>query len=207
MTMNQKLSSVSALRTSTLVDEILANVLASSTTKAVFTKTILVVLGSVLLALSAQFKIPLYPVPITAQTLVVLLIGMTYGARLGGITIVIYLVEGIFGLPVFAGGSSGFAVLAGPTGGYLFGFLIAAIVMGYIAEKGVGRTILSTICAMLIGNFVIYFFGVWWLSAFICFGEAISVGVIPFLYGDTLKLIVASGLMPLAWHALKSSSR
>ena len=207
MTMNQKLSSVSALRTSTLVDEILANVLASSTTKAVFTKTILVVLGSVLLALSAQFKIPLYPVPITAQTLVVLLIGMTYGARLGGITIVIYLVEGIFGLPVFAGGSSGFAVLAGPTGGYLFGFLIAAIVMGYIAEKGVGRTILSTICAMLIGNFVIYFFGVWWLSAFIGFGEAISVGVIPFLYGDTLKLIVASGLMPLAWHALKSSSR
>ena len=89
----------------------------------------------------------------------------------------------------------------------MFGFLIAAIVMGYIAEKGVGRTILSTICAMLIGNFVIYFFGVWWLSAFIGFGEAISVGVIPFLYGDTLKLIVASGLMPLAWHALKSSSR
>jgi biotin transport system substrate-specific component len=163
-----------------------------------------VVFGSLLLAVSAQFKIPLYPVPVTGQTLVVLLIGMTYGPRLGGITMAAYLFEGALGLPVFAGGAAGAAVLMGPTGGYLFGFLLAGVSMGYLAERGMGRTVVSTISAMVIGNFVIYLCGALWLANFIGFGQAIAAGVLPFLYGDALKLVVAAGLMPLAWRAVTS---
>ena len=155
-------------------------------------------------AVSAQFKIPLYPVPVTGQTLVVLLIGMTYGPRLGGITMAAYLFEGALGLPVFAGGAAGVAVLMGPTGGYLFGFLLASAAMGYLAERGIGRTAASTITAMVIGNCVIYLCGVFWLANFIGFDKAVAAGVLPFLYGDALKLFVAAGLMPLAWRAVTS---
>ena len=144
-------------------------------------------------------------VPVTGQTLVVLLIGMTYGPRLGGITVAAYLFEGALGLPVFAGGAAGVAVLMGPTAGYLFGFLLAAIAMGYLAERGVGRTVASTIAAMVIGNCVIYLCGALWLANFIGFGQAIEAGVLPFLYGDALKLVVAAGLMPWAWRAVNST--
>ena len=103
----------------TLADAMLDSLMKSSAGKSALTKAALVVFGTLLLAISAQFKIPLYPVPITGQTLVVLLIGMTFGARLGGITMAAYLFEGVLGLPVFAGGASGIATLIGPTGGYL----------------------------------------------------------------------------------------
>jgi biotin transport system substrate-specific component len=92
----------------------------------------------------------------------------------------------------------------GPTGGYLFGFLLAGVSMGYLAERGMGRTVVSTISAMVIGNFVIYLCGALWLANFIGFGQAIAAGVLPFLYGDALKLVVAAGLMPLAWRAVTS---
>ena len=91
----------------------------------------------------------------------------------------------------------------GPTAGYLFGFLLAAIAMGYLAERGMGRTVVSTIAAMVIGNCVIYLCGALWLANFIGFGQAIAAGVLPFLYGDALKLVVAAGLMPWAWRAVK----
>lgn len=134
MTMNQKLSAARAARMPTLADAMLANIMAPLTATSALTKAALIVFGSLLLAVSAQFKIPLYPVPVTGQTLVVLLIGMTYGPRLGGITMAAYLFEGAIGLPVFAGGAAGMAVLFGPTGGYLFGFLLAAVAMGYLAD-------------------------------------------------------------------------
>ena len=155
MTMNQKLSAARAVRMPTLADAMLANVIAPSTAASALTKAALVVFGSLLLAVSAQFKISLYPVPVTGQTLVVLLIGMTYGPRLGGITMAAYLFEGAIGLPVFAGGASGMAVLFGPTGGYLFGFLLAAVAMGYLAERGMGRSVVSTVIAMVIGNMAV----------------------------------------------------
>ena len=100
----------------------------------------------------------------------------------------------------FIAWAAGVAVLMGPTGGYLFGFLLAGVFMGYLAERGMGRTVVSTIVAMVIGNFVIYVCGALWLANFIGFGQAIAAGVLPFLYGDALKLIVAAGLMPLAWR-------
>jgi len=202
---NQKLSAARVVRMPTLAEAMLDSLMTPSAATSAVTKAALVVFGSLLLAVSAQFKIPLYPVPVTGQTLVVLLIGMTYGPRLGGITLAAYLFEGALGLPVFAGGAAGAAVLMGPTAGYLFGFLLAAIAMGYLAERGMGRTVVSTIAAMVIGNCVIYLCGALWLANFIGFGQAIAAGVVPFLYGDALKLVVAAGLMPWAWRAVKSA--
>ena len=202
---NQKLSAARAVRMPTLAEAMLDSLMTPSAATSAATKAALVVFGSLLLAVSAQFKIPLYPVPVTGQTLVVLLIGMTYGPRLGGITIAAYLFEGAIGLPVFAGGAAGVAVLMGPTAGYLFGFLLAATAMGYLAERGIGRTVVSTIAAMVIGNCVIYLCGALWLANFIGFGQAIAAGVLPFLYGDALKLVVAAGLMPWAWRAVTSA--
>ena len=202
---NQKLSAARAVRMPTLAEAMLDSLMTPSAATNAVTKAALVVFGSLLLAVSAQFKIPLYPVPVTGQTLVVLLIGMTYGPRLGGVTLAAYLFEGALGLPVFAGGAAGAAVLMGPTAGYLFGFLLAAIAMGYLAERGLGRTVVSTIAAMVIGNCVIYLCGALWLANFIGFAQAIAAGVLPFLYGDALKLVVAAGLMPWAWRAVKSA--
>ena len=201
---NQKLSAARTMRMLTLAEAMLDSLMTPSAATSAVTKAALVVFGSLLLAVSAQFKIPLYPVPVTGQTLVVLLIGMTYGPRLGGITVAAYLFEGALGLPVFAGGAAGVAVLMGPTAGYLFGFLLAAIAMGYLAERGIGRTVVSTIAAMVLGNCVIYLCGALWLANFIGFGPAIAAGVLPFLYGDALKLVVAAGLMPWAGRAVKS---
>ena len=204
MIKNQKLSAARALRLPTISEAMVDSLVTPSTATSALTRGALVVFGSLLLAVSAQFKIPLYPVPVTGQTLVVLLIGMTYGPRLGGITMLAYLFEGALGLPVFAGGAAGVAVFMGPTGGYLFGFLLAGVAMGYLAERGMGRTVLSTIAAMALGNSVIYLCGALWLANFIGLGQAIAAGVLPFLYGDALKLAVAAGLMPLAWRAVKS---
>ena len=201
---NRKLSAAPVVRILTLVEAMLDTLMMQSLRTGPVPKAALGVFGSLLLAASAQFEIPLYPVPVTGQTLVVLLIGMTYGLRLGGITMAAYLFEGALGLPVFAGGAAGVAVLMGPTGGYLFGFLLAGVVMGYLAERGMGRTVVSTIAAMAIGNFVIYLCGASWLSNFFGFGQAIAAGVLPFLYIDALKLVVAAGLMPLAWRAVNS---
>ena len=202
---NQKLSAARAVRMPTLAEAMLDSLMTPSAATSAVTKAALVVFGSLLLAVSAQFKIPLYPVPVTGQTLVVLLIGMTYGPRLGGFTLAAYLFEGALGLPVFAGGAAGAAVLMGPTAGYLFGFLLAATAMGYLAERGTGRTVVSTIAAMVIGNCVIYLCGALWLANFIGFGQTIAAGVLPFLYGDALKLVVAAGLMPWAWRAVNST--
>ena len=207
MTTNQKMSATQQKYTQTLADAFLTNALTQSAASGAFIKAVLIIFGSLLLAISAQFKIPLYPVPVTGQTLVVLLIGITYGPSLGAATIVVYLVQGAVGLPVFAGGSGGSAVLLGPTGGYLFGFLMAAIVMGYLAKRGMGCSIISTVFAMLIGNVVIYLCGVAWLANFIGFDKVFAVGVLPFIYGDVIKIAVAAGLMPFAWYVVKAFGR
>lgn len=162
----------------------------------------LVIAGSALIALSAHIKVPFYPVPVTMQTMVILLIGMTYGSRLGALTVLAYLAEGAMGLPVFAGGA-GLAYMAGPTGGYLFGFLISAFVLGNLAERGWGKTWQTTAAAMVIGNLVIYSFGVIWLSNIIgSFDKGLQFGLLPFIYGDILKIVIAMAALPFAWKAL-----
>ena len=168
---------------------------------------VMVLAGSGLVAISAQISVPLYPVPVTAQTLVVLMIGMAFGPRLGAATLMAYLVEGAIGIPVFANGGAGLATLAGPTGGYLVGFLFAATLTGWLAENGMGRGMISTAIAMIAGMAVIYLCGVSWLSGFVGFGVAVTKGLLPFLYGDALKIVVAVVAMPLAWSGVRALGR
>ena len=188
----------------TLADGLLARYFTADRTLSVMSQIVLILAGSALLALSAQFafQTPISPVPVTGQTLVNLMIGMVYGSSLGAATVLTYLVEGGMGLPVFANGTAGWPVIMGPTGGYLIGFVAAAFVLGRLAERGMGRGPVSTSLAMAIGTFIIYAAGVSWLGQFIGFDKAVAAGMVPFLYGDALKLIVAAGLMPLAWRAV-----
>lgn len=190
----------------TLADSLLARYFTADRTLSVMSQIVLILAGSALLALSAQFafRTPISPVPVTGQTLVVLMIGMAYGSRLGAATVLAYLVEGGMGLPVFANGTAGWPVIMGPTGGYLIGFVAAAFVLGRLAERGIGRGPVSTSLAMAIGTVIIYAAGVSWLGQFIGFDKAVAAGMVPFLYGDALKLIVAAGLMPLAWRAVRA---
>jgi|TARA_B100001079_G_scaffold60006_3_gene50787 biotin transport system substrate-specific component len=166
-----------------------------------FRGVILAFFGSVLLAISAKVQIPFWPVPMTMQTFVVLVIGMTYGWRLGGATLLLYLAEGAMGIPVFAKGG-GLAYLAGPTAGYLFGFLASATLMGWLAQSGWDRGIIGTLGAMLLGTMTIFIFGVGWLSTFIGFEKAIAAGLVPFLMAEGFKIALAVVTLPLIWKQL-----
>ena len=161
-----------------------------------------VLAGIALLTASAHIKIPFYPVPLTMQTLIVLGIGMTYGVRLGGATLLGYLSAGFIGLPVFAGGA-GVAYMMGPTGGYLAGFFAAAVFLGALAERGWTRSWATAAAAMLMGNVIIYLLGVGWLTSLIGWDKAVQFGLLPFLYGDALKLIIAALGVPYLWSKLK----
>lgn len=165
---------------------------------------LIVTVGSLLIALSSKIQVPFYPVPMTLQTMVVLLLGMALGWRLATATLLLYLAEGAVGLPVFAGTPEkglGFAYMIGSTGGYLFGFIIAATTCGWLAERGWGRNVLSTTAAMLIGNGLIYIPGLLWLGIILGWEKPIfSWGLLPFLWGDLLKLCLAAAIMPLTWR-------
>ncbi len=165
---------------------------------------LLITAGSLLVALSAliQIRLPFTPVPITAQTLAVLMIGVLLGSRRGALTLLAYLGEGLAGLPVFSGGGFGLPHLLGPTGGYLLGFVAAAYVVGWLAERGWDRRLLSALAAMTIGNLVIYAFGVSWLGRMVGFNQAIALGASPFAVGDLLKIALGTALLPLGWRAL-----
>ena len=162
---------------------------------------VLALVGALAMTIAAKIKIPFYPVPVTMQTLAVLAIGMTYGTRLGGATLLGYLGAGAVGAPVFAGGA-GIAYMMGPTGGYLLGFFVAAVVLGALAERGWTRSIVTTAAAMLLGNIIIYLLGVSWLANLIGTDKAIQLGLLPFLYGDALKLVIAALGVPYLWSKL-----
>jgi biotin transport system substrate-specific component len=171
-------------------------------TSPVARNAILMVVGSILLWLSAKVQVPLYPVPITMQTLAVLVLGVAYGSRLGAATLVLYLLEGAVGLPVFAGGWSeggGYQILYGNTAGYLFGFVVAAGVCGHMAERGWDRDILRAAVAMVVGNLIIYALGLTWLTIQIGLANAIKYGLVPFLLGDALKIALGTCALPVAW--------
>ena len=156
--------------------------------------------GSALIALCAQISVPFFPVPLTLQTFAVFLIGLTYGWRLGGITIVLYLAEGALGLPVFAGGKSGLIVLMGPTAGYLVGFLLAATACGWFAERGFDRSYAKLFAALLVGNILLYVPGLLWLGSMIGWDQPVlGLGLYPFVLGDLMKIAMAVLLLPSAW--------
>ncbi|MBI3989141.1 MAG: biotin transporter BioY [candidate division NC10 bacterium] len=161
--------------------------------------------GSVLVALSAQVSIPLpwTPVPITGQTFGVLLVGALLGSRRGALSLLTYLAEGAAGLPVFAGGSGGVLKLFGPSGGYLFGFVAAAFVVGFLAERGWDRHLFKAALAMLVGNVVIYLFGLPWLARFLPTSHVLAAGLYPFVPGDLIKLFLAALALPSGWWALR----
>jgi len=162
---------------------------------------ILAIVGSVLLWVSAKVSIPFWPVPVTMQTFVVLLIGLLYGSKLAGATVMLYLAQGIAGLPVFSGTPEkgiGLAYMMGPTAGYLLGFLLAAIIVGWLAERGWDRRFLTTALAMLIGNALVYVPGLLWLGSLVGFDKPIlELGLYPFLAGDLLKLALATMIVPM----------
>ena len=169
-------------------------------------KALLVVFGTALLIVSAKIKIPFWPVPMTMQTLVVLGLGMAYGWRLAGATMVLYLIQGAMGFPVFAGTPEkgiGLAYMAGSTGGYLIGFIFAAMLCGYLAERGWDRNALTTAAAMLLGNTVIYVSGLLWLGSLLGWDKPIlEWGLFPFVFGDVAKIALAMVVLPLAWRML-----
>jgi biotin transport system substrate-specific component len=172
------------------------------------------ILGSLLVAVLAQisFTLPFTPVPVTGQTLGVLLVGAAYGPGLGAATLGLYLVWAVVGLPVLApeaDGShrSGVEVLglASATAGYLWGFVVAAGLTGWLATRGWDRSVRSSISAMLLGSIVIYVCGVPWLmgAVNVPLAESLELGLYPFVIGDTLKLLAAAALLPAAWSVVR----
>jgi biotin transport system substrate-specific component len=168
-------------------------------------RTLALVVGFALLtAAAAQVTIPLpwTPVPVTGQTFAVLLAGATLGWRAGGASQLLYVALGAVGLPFYADGASGWQVATGATGGYLVGFVVAAALVGRLAERRQDRSVLTSVPAMLAGTAVIYLFGVTWLAAVLDADAttALTNGLVPFLVGDAVKLVAAGLLLPAAWR-------
>jgi biotin transport system substrate-specific component len=178
----------------------------SLTASSAYAPVILVFVGLVLLAASAKLQIPLWPVPMTMQTYVILVIAMAYGTRLGVATVLAYLLAGALGLPVFAGTPEkgiGLAYMLGPTGGYLGGFVLSTYVMGKLAERGWDRRALSCLAAITVGHIVILACGVTWLAVSLGWLKALAVGLAPFILATVIKTILAGITLPLAWRMVE----
>lgn len=161
--------------------------------------------GSLLLTLSAKVQVPFYPVPMTMQSFVVLCLGAALGSRLGTATVALYLAQGAFGLPVFAGTPEkgiGLAYMMGPTGGYLLGFLLGAFVTGRLAERGWDRSHLKLFAAMAIGHALIFVPGYLWLAPMIGWDKAWLLGVLPFAWATLFKTALGAALLPAAWKLI-----
>ena len=162
----------------------------------------LALVGTLLLAVSAKMHIPFWPVPLTMQTFVVLVLGTAFGWKLGAATMVLYLAEGAIGLPVFSGTPErglGLAYMAGPTGGYLAGFVAGAALCGWLAEKGWDRSWWRTAIAMSLGHLLILALGWAWLATLIGPAKAYALGVVPFYAATVAKTALAVLALPLAW--------
>jgi biotin transport system substrate-specific component len=157
-----------------------------------------VLAGTALLALSAKVTVPFWPVPMTLQVLAVFLIGAAYGRDLALATLLAYLAQGAVGLPVFASGA-GLAYMAGPTGGYLIGFVVAAAIAGHAADRGLDREPFRLFVAMLAGEAAILGLGAVWLAWLFGIQKAISWGVGPFIVTDLVKAALAAAIVPAAW--------
>lgn len=163
---------------------------------------LLAMIGSGILALSSRISVPFIPVPLTLQTLAVLLLGAVLGARLAAATAVLYLAEGAAGLPVFAGTPEhgiGLAYMLGSTGGYLLGYVVAMSVVGWWAERGADRSFPRLLGAMALGEIIIFGFGFAWLAHLIGVEPAFRLGVLPFIVGDTVKTVLAALVVPAVW--------
>ncbi len=167
-----------------------------------------VVAASLLIALSAKISVPFFPVPMTMQTLIIIGIGLALGWRLGMAAVALYLIEGAFGLPVFAGTPEkgiGLVYMLGTTGGYLLGFLMAVGLVGWLAEKGWDRNVGLAFLAALAGSAIIYVPGLLWLGALVGWDKPVlEWGLYPFVLGDLTKAALAALVFPAAWRFLQS---
>jgi len=179
----------------------------------VLTQGLFVVGGIGFIALLAQISIPVpgSPVPVTGQTLAVLLIGTTYGARLGFITFASYLLAGIAGAPIFAHSATsanhGIARLTGATGGYLVGMLVASLLLGYLADRKADQKFKTSFPALLLGDVVIFAFGLTWLHASLdmTWAQTFKAGFTPFILGEALKIAITATSLPLVWRKISRS--
>ena len=182
-------------------------------------KALLVIAGSIVIAIAAQISVPFWPVPVTLQMLAILMIGFAYGSRLGAATLLAYLAEGAMGLPVFANAGAGLAHLFGPTCGFLFGFVAVAWAAGLAAERGIAKGFVGTAIVALILSVLLYIPGLAWpMAVASVFGiEAGWVGqdfvsyywayfAQPFILGDAVKAVLAALIVTGAWAALRDKS-
>ena len=177
------------------------------------TEALFVVGGIGFISLLAQISLPVpgSPVPVTGQTLAVLLIGTTYGARLGFITFASYLLAGIAGAPIFAPSATsanhGIERLVGATGGYLVGMLVASLLLGYLADRKADQKFRTSFPALLLGDLVIFTFGLAWLHASLdlTWAATIKAGLTPFILGEALKIAITATSLPLVWRKISRS--
>lgn len=178
-----------------------------------FRRLTLVVLGIFILTLFSKMKIPIWPspVPINLATLSVLTIGLTYGPKLGLTTIFCYLIIGTLGFDIFANSSAkvnGMEYMLGSTGGYLFGYLLATIALGFLARAGWDRNVFKIVLALIIGSVLIYIPGIFWLAKLYTWNNPILAwGLTPFLIGDALKILLATLVIPSMWRIIGSARK
>ncbi|TAM84386.1 MAG: biotin transporter BioY [Candidimonas sp.] len=168
----------------------------STGANALLKTVLLIAAGNLLLVASARVTVPFWPVPLTLETFAVLLIAATYRWRLATATMVLFLAEGAFGLPVFTGGGGPLYIM-GPTGGYLLGYLLATILVGYLTDHGWKRNTLRLAGAMLLGEVLILGIGYAWLGSLIGYDKAIVAGVTPFIFGDLVKIALAASTVSI----------
>jgi biotin transport system substrate-specific component len=180
----------------------LANTLWPSKQTPFFRNVVLAVIGTLIVALAAHVNVPMLPVPMTLQTLAVLAIGGAFGARLGASTMALYAAEGAIGLPVFTPTADGYPGITGPTGGYILGFIAAAALVGWLAERGYDRSVPKMLIATLAGAAILYIPGLLWLSKFTGAADAITYGLAPFWIGDIVKAAIATLGFPAVWSVM-----
>lgn len=187
------MTTVASPRTITLADRAIPRSLVRD--------VMLVATGAVLTGLLAQVAVPLWPVPVTGQTLAVLLVGTTLGALRGVLSMGVYAVAGIVGVPWFSDGSSGWGVLAGPTGGYIVGFVLAAGLTGWLAQRQWDRRIVGAFVSFIAGSLVVFAVGLPWLATVLglTLEQTLQAGLFPFIIGGVIKALVAAGLIRGAW--------
>jgi biotin transport system substrate-specific component len=170
--------------------------------------TALVLGGALLTAGAAQVSVPLWPVPITGQTLAVLLVGSALGARRGAMSMLVYALLGVVGLPVFADGSSGAGVLVGPSGGYIVGFIAAAALVGWVAERFGDHPLQNAVLSFTLGTVVTFAAGMGWLAVSLGLDlqQTLEDGLYPFVIGGTVKALVGASVISLGWTAAVRSS-
>jgi biotin transport system substrate-specific component len=172
--------------------------------------TVLVLGGALLTAGAAQVSVPIWPVPITGQTLAVLLVGNALGARRGALSMLVYALLGVVGLPVFADGSAGVGVLVGPSGGYIVGFVAAAALVGWVAERFGDRPLRNALLSFALGTVVTFVTGMAWLAVALGLDlqQTLQYGLYPFVLGGVVKTLIGAGVISLGWTAaLRSATR